>query len=135
MKPRFAPGANIAIKVPVGQFEATVAFYRDILGLEQLDPESQEATGSVRFGFGDKQLWIDRISSLEQAEIWLEIQTDDADQAAAYLMRHHISRCDAVETLPAGFRGFWVRSPAHIVHLVDEHALPSGNEPPLSKTP
>jgi catechol 2,3-dioxygenase-like lactoylglutathione lyase family enzyme len=136
MKPRFGPGANIAIKVPPHQFEQTVAFYRDILGLEQLGPGPQAQPGSIRFGFGDKQLWIDRTPSIGRAEIWLEIQTDDADQAAAYLERHNIARCDAVEPLPAGFKGFWVSSPAQIVHLIDEQKSITGNNPAqVSKAP
>ncbi len=123
MKPRFKPGANIAIKVPSRQFEQTVVFYRDVLGLEQLGPAPQEQPGSTRFGFGDKTLWIDRTASIDRAEIWLEILTDDAGEAAAYLDRHNIARCDDIEPLPAGFKGFWVRSPADIVHLVDEQDL------------
>jgi catechol 2,3-dioxygenase-like lactoylglutathione lyase family enzyme len=126
MKPRFKAGANIAIKVPPDQFEHTVSFYRDILGLELLDPASQEQTGSLCFGFGDKRLWIDRAPAIDRAEIWLEILTDDVEKAAAYLERQHIARCDDIEPLPAGFRGFWVTSPADIVHLVDEQDLSPG---------
>ncbi|MDH3527368.1 MAG: hypothetical protein OEN52_12075 [Gammaproteobacteria bacterium] len=120
MKPRFEPGANIAIKVPSHQFEQTVAFYRDILGLEQNQPTSRQPLDSASFKFGGKILWIDRASSIDRAEVWLEIQTDDTEAAAAYLERHKIDRCDNIEPLPAGFKGFWVNSPAHIVHLVDK---------------
>ena len=40
MKPKFKPGKNIAIKVPVHEFDKTVAFYRDILGFEEIEPSS-----------------------------------------------------------------------------------------------
>ncbi len=32
---------------------------------------------NVGFEFGSKQLWIDKVARLSQAEIWLEIVTDD----------------------------------------------------------
>ena len=35
-KPDFRAGQNIAMKVPAHEFEATVAFYRNVAGLEQL---------------------------------------------------------------------------------------------------
>ena len=70
MKPTFQPGENIAIKVPPHQFEQTVSFYRDILGLEQIELDSSDHFQSVPFKFGDKNLWIDKSAALSQAEIW-----------------------------------------------------------------
>ena len=35
-------------------------------------------------------------------------------------------RCDDIEPLPPGFRGFWVSSPASIVHLVFEAGVAEG---------
>ena len=118
MKPTFKPGKNIAVKVPPHQYEQTVAFYRDILGLEQIRPASSDPYESVAFKFGDKHLWIDRITAMSQAEIWLEIQTDDIDAAAAYLKESNIVRRDDIEPLPDGFNGFWISGPAEIIHLV-----------------
>lgn len=42
-RPRFAPGRNIAMKVPAHEFEATVGFYRDTLGLTLLDEGPDDA--------------------------------------------------------------------------------------------
>jgi catechol 2,3-dioxygenase-like lactoylglutathione lyase family enzyme len=36
-KPEFTPGTNIAMKVPVHEYEKTLSFYRDILGFEKVD--------------------------------------------------------------------------------------------------
>ncbi|MGD8293677.1 MAG: VOC family protein [Desulfobacterales bacterium] len=36
MKPKFSPGKNIAMKVPTHEYDNTVAFYRDILGFEEV---------------------------------------------------------------------------------------------------
>lgn len=118
MKPKFTPGRNIAIKVPPNQFEQTVSFYRDVLGLEPINRSSPDPYDSVPFRFGDKTLWIDRICSLRQAEIWLEIQADDIDLAKAYLEKANIARRDEIEPLPEGFSGFWISSPSDIIHLV-----------------
>ena len=120
MKPTFKPGDNIAIKVPPHQYEQTVSFYRDTLGLEPINGPSPDAYDSVSLRFGDKKLWIDKIDSLSQAEIWLEIQTDDIDAAAAHLEKANIVRRDEIEPLPDGFNGFWISSPAQIIHLVSE---------------
>lgn len=118
MKPRFEPGRNIAIKVPAHEYAQTVAFYRDVLGFSPGPEDVPSSTESVRFEYGDKLLWIDRVPSLSQAEIWLEIVVDDVDAASRYLEEHGCARRDEIEALPAGFKGFWITSPANIIHLV-----------------
>lgn len=70
--PQFSGGRNIAMKVPPHVWEETVTFYRDILGLRQIDTHLPE----VVFAFGANQLWIDKVDGLSQAELWLEITTD-----------------------------------------------------------
>lgn len=114
-RPVFSPGRNIAMKVPPHQFDATVAFYRDVLALEvlpELDP-------NIGFAFGDKRLWIDSVPTLSQAEVWLEVVADDMQAAAAHLAAAGVVRCDAIEPLPPDVKGFWILSPSGIVHLVD----------------
>ncbi|MCI0454118.1 MAG: hypothetical protein L0Y68_03875 [Candidatus Dadabacteria bacterium] len=113
-RPKFLGGGNIAIKVPPHQFESTIVFCRDIIGLKQLDQVGQ----SVVFEFGMNRLWIDNVSSISQAEIWLELKTPDTAQAAAYLRENGVTRCDEIENLPEGFKGFCISSPASIIHLV-----------------
>lgn len=119
MAPRFAGGRNIAMKVPPHQYDATIAFYRDVLGLEPVGGPSGTATG---FAYGACNLWIDRGVTVSQAEIWLEVVTDDTDAAAEALASARVARCDAIEALGEGFDGFWISSPAAIVHLVDAEA-------------
>lgn len=41
MTPEFTGGPNIAIKTPSHQFEATVGFYRDVLGLEEVETSGE----------------------------------------------------------------------------------------------
>ena len=60
MKPKFTPGKNIAIKVPVHEFDSTLAFYRDLLGFEEIDDSPGNSSESVAFKFGDKILWIEK---------------------------------------------------------------------------
>ncbi len=115
IRPSFSAGKNIALKVPPHQFDATVAFYRDVLGLKPVD----EFEPAVVFEFGANRLWIDRTPALSQAELWLEIETRDAKRAAAYLDAQGVTRCDAIEALPEGFDGLWIMNPAGIVHLVN----------------
>jgi len=114
MDPTFAAGRNIAMKVPPHLFEATVSFYRDVIGLTPLDNHPPE----VGFAFGANQLWIDRVPGLSQAEVWLELVADDVPAAAAHLAAAGVVRCDEIEPLPDGFAGFWIANPAAIVHMV-----------------
>jgi catechol 2,3-dioxygenase-like lactoylglutathione lyase family enzyme len=113
-RPAFRGGRNIALKVPPHQFEATVAFYRDTLGL----PHLGAVGGSETFGFGEMRLWVDPVPAMSQAELWLEVETADTTAAARRLRERGVVRCDEVEPLPAGLDGFWISSPCGIVHLV-----------------
>jgi catechol 2,3-dioxygenase-like lactoylglutathione lyase family enzyme len=112
--PRFKAGRNIAMKVPPHLYEATLAFYRDVLGLK---PITQHPP-AVGFEFGSNNLWIDNVPGMSQAELWLEVVTDDVEAAAKYLAGAGIARCDYIEPLPEGFQAFWISSPASIIHLV-----------------
>ncbi len=118
MKPKFRAGPNMAMKVPSHEYAATVAFYRDVLGWPTIDAPADSSTESVRFAFGDKVLWIDRVAGMSQAEIWLEIITDNHDEAAAFLFQHGCARRDEIEPLTEDVTGFWVSSPCNIIHLV-----------------
>jgi hypothetical protein len=109
-------GIDIAMKVPSHQFDATVAFYRDVVRLPPIT-DRPPATG---FELGPNRLWIDEVVHLSQAEIWLELFTDDFPQAAEHLAAAGVVRCDPIEQLPEGFRGGWISSPASIVHMVRE---------------
>jgi catechol 2,3-dioxygenase-like lactoylglutathione lyase family enzyme len=118
MKPVFTPGRNIAMKVPSHEHERTVAFYRDVLGFRQLAGAAEGSGETVAFEFGDKVLWIDDVPGISQAELWLEVITDDVERAAEYLRGQDCVRRDGIEPLPDGFRGFWIASPANIIHLL-----------------
>jgi len=120
MKPTFKPGKNIAIKVPPHEYEQTVAFYKEVLGLVPKEMSSPDNFESKAFEFDDKNLWIDKISGISQAEIWLEIETDNIDEAEAYLKAMGCTRRDEIEPLPSGFRGFWISGPSNIIHLVNQ---------------
>lgn len=117
-KAGFRPGRNIAMKVPAHEYEQTVIFYRDVLGFEAL-ADASSSTESVRFAFGDKILWVDRMPGLSQAEIWLEVIADDVEAAAERLQQAGCARRDEIEALPPDFEGFWIANPANIIHLVD----------------
>ena len=121
MKPRFKGGPNIAMKVPPHQHTATVAFYRDVLALEVLETSTDD---TVVFKFGNSKLWIDKVNTVSQAEIWLQVLTDDSAGADRLLNKAGIARCDEIEPLPDGFDGFWISNPASIVHLIDGAGSP-----------
>lgn len=113
-KPRFKPGKNIAMKVPSYEFEKTVRFYMDILGFKMIRNEEK----SVAFKFGNKTLWIDNVAGISHAELWLEVYCDNLKAADQYLQEQDVNRCDYIEPLPKGFKGFWIASPSNVIHLV-----------------
>jgi hypothetical protein len=114
MSVTFRPGGNIAMKVPPHVFEPTVSFYRDTVGLEEVEVDPP----SAGFRFGSMVLWIDPVPAMSQAELWLELYTNDVAGAARALDRPGIVRCDAIEPLGEGFQGLWIASPASIIHMV-----------------
>ncbi|WP_246810206.1 hypothetical protein [Methyloligella sp. GL2] len=120
----FAGGRNMALKLPPHQYEETLRFYRDTLGL----PVTVMADGVPVVEFGPMRLWLDRSESVSRSELWLEVVAENAADAEEALAAADVVRCDTIEPLPSGFRGFWVMSPANVVHLVAEPGQDSSEE-------
>ncbi|NWG46629.1 MAG: hypothetical protein HXY25_08795 [Alphaproteobacteria bacterium] len=104
------PGKNIAIKVPLYKWNETVAFYRDRVGLEVV----RELPESTAFAFGSMTLWIDRVERQSQTDVWLELITDEPDEALKTLGS---PRRDELEPLD-GVNGHWTSDPAGVVLLL-----------------
>jgi catechol 2,3-dioxygenase-like lactoylglutathione lyase family enzyme len=104
----------VAIKVPERQYAATLAFYRDVIGLPVLE---DRADGAL-IDFGATRLHLDRVPQQRQSDVWFELLTDDTTAAAAHLKAAGVDRCDEVEILPEGFDGFWTAAPSGIIHLM-----------------
>jgi hypothetical protein len=113
-KVQYRGGSNVAMKPP-HQFEHAVRFYRDTLGL----PVSDRGESKL-VEFGPIRLWLDCCPQFSQTELWLEVVASNTDEAARHLGEQEVVRCDPIEKLPDGFRGFWISSPADLVHLVSE---------------
>lgn len=109
-------GINIALKIPSHQYDATIRFYRDVVGLKPFDAKAP----AVGFELGPNRLWLDEDATISQAELWLELFTDDHKAALAHLEGKGVVRCDAIEPLGPDFRGGWIMNPANIVHMVRE---------------
>lgn len=112
--PQFRGGRNIAMKLPPHQYEATIKFYRDTLGLAV----TQTSENSHAVDYGPIRLWLDRCEKVSHAELWLDIGTSDTEAAARHLAAQDVVRCDAIEELPENFDGYWIANPAGIVHIV-----------------
>lgn len=69
MKRKFKPGRNIAMKIPPHEYDETLTFYADVLRF----PRVTDYAPAVVFEFGGKNLWLDKVDGLSQAEIWLEV--------------------------------------------------------------
>jgi hypothetical protein len=102
------------MKVPSGQFRSVVDSYQSI-GL----PILHESEETVIFEYGPVKLHIDRRQNFSQAELWLELVSDDLDEAESSAEAAGFARCDEIEDL-GGIDGFWITNPASIVHLVTE---------------
>lgn len=109
-KPKLTPGKNIALKVPLHRWSETVSFYRDRVGLDVV----RELEASIGFRFGEMTLWIDRVSHQSQADVWLELFSDDPDGAIDVLAS---PRRDELEPLD-DVVGHWTSDPAGTVLLV-----------------
>lgn len=109
-------GIDIALKVPTHQYQQTLDFYRNTVGLEEITDKAP-ATGFI---LGPNRLWIDEAPTMSQAELWLELFTPDFTATAEQLAQQGVTRCDSVEPLPEGFKGGWIMSPCNIVHMLRE---------------
>ncbi|GAA2833729.1 MULTISPECIES: hypothetical protein [Aminobacter] len=109
-------GINIAMKIPSHQYQATIAFYRDVVGLK---PFTDKAP-AIGFELGPNKLWLDEDPTMSQAEVWLELFTPDASGALKQMADAGVVRCDAIEPLGDDFRGGWIMNPANVVHMVRE---------------
>jgi hypothetical protein len=112
---RYRGGSNVAMKLPPHHFDGAVKFYRDTLGLTVSDHGESKLVD-----FGPIRLWLDRCPQFSQTELWLEVVASNRDAAATDLGGKKVVRCDQIEALPEGFRGFWITSPADVVHIVSE---------------
>ncbi|CAM4451968.1 VOC family protein [Nocardia ninae] len=122
MTPTFRGGRNIAMKLPRAQFDRTVAFYRDTLGMEVTD-NSGEAVAegviqSAAIQFGPVTLWLDRVDNYARADLWLELFTDDVDRATEHLAAHGVPVQDELEPLPSTMKAHWISNPVGIPHIV-----------------
>ena len=121
--PTFAGGVNIAMKIPRADYDATVAFYRDTLGLtvKEEAPSAPTVARSHTVGFGPTTLWLDQVDNYSQRDVWLEVVTTDLDAATRRLADAGVTPCDEVEPLEdVGFRSHWIKNPAGVVHLLLE---------------
>jgi hypothetical protein len=104
------PGKNIAIKEPLHKWHETVAFYRDRVGLRSI----RQSADTVAFELGAMTLWIDGVEKQSQIDVWLELFTDEPDQALLQLgspVRDELEPLDGVD-------GHWTSDPAGVVVLV-----------------
>jgi len=117
--PKFKGGINIALKIPIVHFEKTIGFYRDVLGLTLVEEKSEIGNKSYSCQFGPNKLWFDLVENYSQTDIWLELVTNDLDEAAKHLARKGIPLQDELEVLPKDFKGHWISSPARNGPFVD----------------
>ena len=69
---------------------------------------------SIGFEFGEMTLWIDRVPHQSKGDVWLELFSDDPDDA---LTRLGSPQRDELEPLD-GVTGHWTSDPAGTVLLV-----------------
>ncbi|MBE1490798.1 VOC family protein [Plantactinospora soyae] len=122
MTPQFRGGQNIAMKLPKAQFEQTVTFYRDVLGMDVTDETGEGVEGVVSrcasVQFGPVKLWLDQVDNYARADIWLELFTDDVAVATDHLARHGVIPQDELEPFPSGLAAHWISNPVGIPHIV-----------------
>lgn len=122
LQPSFRGGVNVAMKIPKSQFDATVAFYRDVLGFDVRREGGQGTPVSYSMQFGPVRLWLDRVDNYAHADVWLEVATNDLAAATRHLAAHGTRIRDELEPL-YGVNGHWIANPAGVVHLlVDQPA-------------
>lgn len=118
MKIDFNGGPNIALKIPKSKYEATVAFYRDILQLpvEEKPIENPTVSRTHQVTFGNNILWLDCVDNYTHGEAWLELKTADVPKATDYLQSKGVNTCDELEEIPDNMH--WIMDPAGTVFIL-----------------
>ena len=118
MELKFEGGINIAMKIPKSKYEETVRFYRDILKLEvtekPIDNPTVSRTHQVKFG--PNIVWLDCVDNYTHSEIWMELKTNNVEQATTYLSAKGIETCDELEQIPDNMH--WIQDPAGAVFII-----------------
>lgn len=122
MKPKFAAGINIAIKIPKSKYDQTVIFYRDILNLEVEEKpiDNRTVSRTHRVKFGNNIIWLDCVDNYTHSETWLQLTVPDVEEATTYLKSNGIETCDEIEELPKNMH--WITDPAGTVFNLQETA-------------
>lgn len=123
MKPTFQGGINIAIKIPKQKYEATVAFYKDTLGLEVTEKPITNPTVSRthEVKFGPNIMWLDCVDNYTHSETWLELKTTDVPAATEYLASRGTYTCDELEEIPKDMH--WITDPAGSVFILSKSGV------------
>jgi catechol 2,3-dioxygenase-like lactoylglutathione lyase family enzyme len=120
--PSFDGGPNIALKIPKADYDATVDYYRSVLGMavrEVDDTGAPTVSRSHLVDFGPIRLWLDQVDHAARSDVWLEVRTDDLPSAARHLEAAGIAPRDEIEPLHSlGESAHWIRDPAGVVHLL-----------------
>ncbi|PCL90385.1 VOC family protein [Paenibacillus lautus] len=111
---QFIGGNNIAIKIPKHKYEETVHFYKEVLRLPYLGFRD----GSHAFQHGPNTLWLDCMLNYSQQDVWLEVNTEDPEEASRYLREHRVDRRDEVEVYENS-RGYWISDPCGTIIRVN----------------
>ncbi|MBT1687373.1 VOC family protein [Dawidia soli] len=116
--PTFQGGVNIALKIPRNKYEATVAFYRDILRLDIVEKPITNPTVSRthEVKFGGNIVWLDCVDNYTHSEVWLELRTPDVAAATEYLASRGVDTRDEFEEIPKDMH--WIQDPAGTVFIV-----------------
>jgi predicted enzyme related to lactoylglutathione lyase len=120
MDTKFEGGINIAIKIPKRKYDETVAFYRDILKLqvEEEPIENPTVSRTNKVKFGNNIVWLDCVDNYTQPEIWLELKTNNVDNATRYLKLNGTDTCDELEKIPENMH--WIMDPSGTVFILNE---------------
>jgi len=96
-----------------------VRFYRDVVGFRELTNPTDGGPDSEGSSSGPCGCGIDRGVGVSQAELWLQLTTEDTTAAARHMAAAGVVRAATTSSLcRRGASALWISSPAPIVHLV-----------------
>ncbi len=120
METKFQGGVNIAIKIPQYKYDETITFYRDVLKFDVKEKPIDHPTVSKthQVVFGGNTLWLDCVDHYTHSETWLEIKTDNVEDATRYLKSKGVETRDEIEKIPENMH--WIMDPAGTVFILSE---------------
>ena len=86
------------------------------LNVEERQIKNPTVSRTHKVTFGQNTLWLDCVDNYTHSETWLELNTENVENAVEYLKSNDVQTCDEIEQIPENMH--WITDPSGNVFIV-----------------